>query len=48
MGTQDVRVDPKLNQQLWSRGVKSVPHRMRVKLESAFPSNDDVLIIQVA
>ncbi|KAJ8523376.1 hypothetical protein ONZ45_g157 [Pleurotus djamor] len=33
MGTKDVRIDPKLNQQLWSRGIKSVPHRMRVKLE---------------
>ncbi len=35
MGTNDVRVDPKLNQELWSRGIKSVPHRMRVKLERA-------------
>jgi hypothetical protein len=34
MGTSDVRIDPKLNQELWSRGVKSVPHRMRLKLES--------------
>ncbi len=34
MGTQDVRLDPKLNQELWSRGIKSVPHRMRLKLES--------------
>ncbi|KAH9034963.1 60S ribosomal protein L31 [Lactarius pseudohatsudake] len=33
MGTSDVRVDPKLNQALWSRGIKSVPHRIRVKLE---------------
>ncbi|KAG1728027.1 60S ribosomal protein L31 [Suillus occidentalis] len=33
MGTTDVRVDPKLNQALWARGVKSVPHRIRVKLE---------------
>ncbi|KIY65356.1 hypothetical protein CYLTODRAFT_379548 [Cylindrobasidium torrendii FP15055 ss-10] len=33
MGTQLVRIDPKLNQELWSRGIKSVPHRMRVKLE---------------
>lgn len=36
MGTADVRIDPKLNQELWSRGVKSVPHRMRLKLESTF------------
>ena len=35
MGTTDVRVDPKLNQELWSRGIKSVPHRIRVKLERA-------------
>ena len=33
MGTQDVRIDPKLNMQLWERGVKSVPHRIRVRLE---------------
>ena len=39
MGTADVRIDPKLNQALWSRGVKSVPHRIRVKLEreSSYP-----------
>ena len=35
MGTTDVRIDPKLNQELWSRGIKSVPHRIRVKLERA-------------
>ena len=35
MGTTDVRIDPKLNQELWSRGIKSVPHRVRVKLERA-------------
>ena len=33
MGTQDVRIDPKLNQALWSQGIKNVPHRIRVKLE---------------
>jgi large subunit ribosomal protein L31e len=33
MGTADVRVDPKLNQALWERGIKSVSHRIRVKLE---------------
>jgi large subunit ribosomal protein L31e len=36
MGTSDVRIDPKLNQELWSRGIKSVPHRIRVKLERAY------------
>ena len=34
MGTHDVRLDPKLNQEIWSRGIKSVPHRMRIKLDS--------------
>ncbi|KIK93679.1 hypothetical protein PAXRUDRAFT_828717 [Paxillus rubicundulus Ve08.2h10] len=33
MGTADVRVDPKLNQALWAQGIKTVPHRIRVKLE---------------
>lgn len=33
MGTEDVRIDPKLNQALWAQGIKSVPHRIRVKLE---------------
>ena len=35
MGTTDVRLDPKLNQALWAQGIKSVPHRIRVKLERA-------------
>ncbi|PVG03970.1 60S ribosomal protein L31 [Serendipita vermifera] len=39
MGTADIRLDPKLNQQLWSRGVKDVPRRVRVKLERK--RNDD-------
>ncbi|KAF5366608.1 hypothetical protein D9758_008975 [Tetrapyrgos nigripes] len=33
MGTSDVRIDPKLNQALWAQGIKTVPHRLRVKLE---------------
>ncbi|KLO09991.1 hypothetical protein SCHPADRAFT_833180 [Schizopora paradoxa] len=33
MGTTDVRLDPKLNQALWSQGIKNVPHRIRVRLE---------------
>ncbi|KAF8314519.1 hypothetical protein DL93DRAFT_1077115 [Clavulina sp. PMI_390] len=39
MGTKDVRIDPKLNQQVWHQGIKSVPHRMRLKLERK--RNDD-------
>lgn len=36
MGTSDVRLDPKLNQAVWAQGIKTVPHRLRVKLESTF------------
>lgn len=39
MGTEDVRVDTKLNKFLWSQGVKSVPGRCRVRL--ARKRNDD-------
>ena len=39
MGTDDVRVDTKLNKFLWSQGVKSVPGRVRVRL--ARKRNDD-------
>jgi len=39
MGTEDVRVDTKLNKFLWSQGVKSVPGRVRVRL--ARKRNDD-------
>ncbi|KAG6815308.1 hypothetical protein H0H93_010283 [Arthromyces matolae] len=39
MGTSDVRLDPKLNQAIWAQGVKTVPHRLRVKLERK--RNDD-------
>ena len=37
MGTKDVRLDPKLNQALWAQGIKTVPHRVRVKLEREYP-----------
>merc|ERR1712093_135107 len=39
MGTEDVRVDAKLNKFLWSQGIKSVPGRVRVRL--ARKRNDD-------
>merc|ERR1711918_97137 len=32
MGTSDVRVDVKLNKFLWSKGIRSVPYRVRVRL----------------
>ncbi|KIY47244.1 hypothetical protein FISHEDRAFT_45698, partial [Fistulina hepatica ATCC 64428] len=33
MGTSDVRLDPKLNEEIWKRGIKTIPHRIQVKLE---------------
>ncbi|GAO46781.1 hypothetical protein SAICODRAFT_16904 [Saitoella complicata NRRL Y-17804] len=32
MGTEDVRVDPLLNKEIWKQGVKGVPHRMRLRI----------------
>jgi large subunit ribosomal protein L31e len=32
MGTADVRVDTKLNKYIWSKGVRNVPYRVRVRL----------------
>jgi large subunit ribosomal protein L31e len=39
MGTSDVRIDPALNKHIWARGIKNVPHRMRVRI--ARKRNDD-------
>jgi large subunit ribosomal protein L31e len=32
MGTKDVRVDARLNKFLWSKGIRNVPYRVRVRL----------------
>ncbi|GJN03924.1 hypothetical protein PR202_ga21423 [Eleusine coracana subsp. coracana] len=32
MGTNDVRVDVKLNKHIWSSGIRSVPRRVRVRI----------------
>lgn len=32
MSTKDVRVDTDLNKAVWSKGVRNVPYRMRIKL----------------
>merc|ERR1712057_111743 len=39
MGTSDVRVHPQLNKAVWSKGVKNIPHRVRVRCERR--RNDD-------
>lgn len=32
MKTQDVRIDPKLNQFIWNQGVRNLPRRVRVRI----------------
>merc|ERR1739848_753756 len=32
MGTEDVRIDTRLNKHIWSQGVRNVPYRVRVCL----------------
>jgi len=39
MGTKDVRIDPTLNAATWQLGIKSVPRRVRVRIERK--RNDD-------
>uniref|UniRef100_A0A915DEJ8 Large ribosomal subunit protein eL31 n=1 Tax=Ditylenchus dipsaci TaxID=166011 RepID=A0A915DEJ8_9BILA len=39
MATPDVRIDTRLNQFLWSKGVRNVPFRVRVRLSRR--RNDD-------
>ena len=39
MKTSDVRIDASLNKAIWSRGIKSVAHRVRVRIERR--RNDD-------
>lgn len=33
MKTEDVRVDPKLNKFIWSKGIRTLPRRVRVSME---------------
>lgn len=39
MGTTDVRIDSKLNKEIWKTGVRNVPYRVRVRLSRK--RNDD-------
>ena len=32
MGTDDVKIDPKLNVFLWSKGIRKVPKRVRLRM----------------
>ncbi|XP_052282138.1 60S ribosomal protein L31-like isoform X2 [Dreissena polymorpha] len=41
MGTPDVRVDSRLNKHIWSKGVRSVPYRVRVRLARKRNEDED-------
>ena len=41
MKTSDVRVDIKLNKQVWATGVRNVPHRVRVRLARKRNEDED-------
>merc|ERR1712154_705962 len=41
MGTNDVRIDTRLNKHLWSQGIKSVPFRVRVRLARLRNEDED-------
>jgi len=41
MRTSDVRIDVGLNQQLWSKGIRSVPYRVRVRLSRKRNEDED-------
>jgi large subunit ribosomal protein L31e len=41
MKTSDVRIDPALNKAVWSKGIKTVPHRIRVRLSRKRSDDED-------
>ncbi|KAJ2375279.1 60S ribosomal protein L31B [Coemansia sp. RSA 2607] len=41
MGTKDIRIDTQLNKVLWARGIKAVPHRIRVRLSRRRNDSED-------
>lgn len=41
MGTKDVRVDVKLNKYVWSRGIRGVPRRIRVRIARKRNEDED-------
>jgi len=41
MGTSDVRVDQKLNKHIWSKGVRNLPRRVRVRLSRKRNEDED-------
>lgn len=41
MGTDDVRVECTLNKAVWSKGVRNVPYRMRIRCERRRNEDED-------
>jgi large subunit ribosomal protein L31e len=41
MGTKDVRIDAKLNKFVWSRGIRNIPNRVRVRLSRKRNEDED-------
>ncbi len=41
MKTNDVRVDVKLNKYMWSKGIRNVPYRVRVRLSRRRNEDED-------
>uniref|UniRef100_A0A914X1I8 Large ribosomal subunit protein eL31 n=2 Tax=Plectus sambesii TaxID=2011161 RepID=A0A914X1I8_9BILA len=41
MGTKDVRVETRLNKHVWSKGVRNVPFRLRVRLSRRRNEDED-------
>ena len=41
MGTPDVRIDTRLNKYLWSKGIRNVPYRVRVRLARRRNEDED-------
>ena len=44
MGTTDVRLDVKLNKAVWSKGIKSVPHRLRIVVSRRRNDDEDAKV----
>merc|ERR1711959_523283 len=41
LGTSDVRIHPQLNKAVWSKGIKNIPHRLRVRCERRRNEDED-------
>ncbi|CCH58422.1 hypothetical protein TBLA_0A06310 [Henningerozyma blattae CBS 6284] len=41
MGTDDVRLSPELNQEIWKRGIKGVPLRLRLRISRKRNEEED-------